>query len=77
METILKYLFRIVVIVWCLLTLNIDCSFLIPVLYLALFVLIIGGGIYAVAYALGETRKYRNEVEKEELNKIDNVETEK
>ena len=71
METILKYLFGIGVIVWCLYTLNVDCSFLTPVLYLALFVLIIGGGIYAVAYALGETLKYRNEVEKEELNEIE------
>ena len=77
MESILKYLFGIGVIVWCLYTLNMDCSFLIPVLYLAFFVLIIGGGIYAVAYALGETLKYRNEVEKEELNEIDNVESEK
>lgn len=51
METILKYLFGIGVIVWCLYTMNIDCSFLIPVLYLVLFVLIVGGGIYAVAYA--------------------------
>ena len=75
METILKYLFGIGVIILCLYTLNMEWSYLLPVLYLALFVLIIGGGIYAVAYALGETLKYRNEVEKEELT--DNVETEK
>ena len=61
METFLKCLFGIGEIVLC----------------LFIFVLIIGGGIYAVAYALGETQKYRNEVEKEELNEIDNVETEK
>ena len=57
------------VIVICVLTLNIEnfiLEFLAP---LALVILIIAGSIFAIVYALGETLKYRNEVEKEELAK--------
>ena len=55
------------VIVICVLTLNIEnfvLGFLVP---LVLFILFIAGSIYAVGYALGETLKYRKEVEIEEL----------
>ena len=33
----------------------------------AFIILMIAGSIYAIGYALGETWKFRNEVEKEEL----------
>lgn len=70
MENLISFLFLMAVIVICVLTLNIEnfffgfLGFLAP---LAFAILIIAGSIYAVGYALGETWKYRNEVEKEEL----------
>ena len=36
-------------------------------LSLAFFISIIAGGIYAVGKALGETSKFKNEVDKEEI----------
>ena len=70
METVLKYLFGFGVIVWCLFTFGVDSDIIGLLLLLVLFILFIGGGIYAVAYALGEASKIRNVVEKEENNEI-------
>ena len=58
------------VIVICILILNIENSFLGILASLAFFILFIAGVIYAVGYALGETLKYRNEVELEELEEL-------
>ena len=55
------------VIVICILILNIENPFLGILASLVFFILFIAGVIYAVGYALGETLKYRNEVEMEEL----------
>lgn len=69
MENLISFFFLMAVIVICVLTLNIEnfiLEFLAP---LALVILIIAGSIFAIVYALGETLKYRNEVEKEELAK--------
>ena len=69
MENLISFYFLMAVIVICVLTLNIEnfiLEFLAP---LALVILIIAGSIFAIVYALGETLKYRNEVEKEELAK--------
>jgi hypothetical protein len=71
MKDVLKYLLGIGLIIWCIFSPNIDCSLLLRLLLsLVLFVLFIGGGIYAVAYALGKISKYRGEANKEELNCI-------
>ncbi len=67
MENLLSFLFLMAVIVICILILNIENSFLGILASLAFFILFIAGVIYAVGYALGETLKYRNEVEMEEL----------
>ena len=70
MENLLSFLFMMAVIVICILILNIENSFLGILASLAFFILFIAGVIYAVGYALGETLKYRNEVEMEELEEL-------
>ena len=70
MENLLSFLFLMAVIVICILILNIENSFLGILASLAFFILFIAGVIYAVGYALGETLKYRNEVEMEELEEL-------
>ena len=70
MENLLSFLFLMAVIAICILILNIENSFLGILASLAFFILFIAGVIYAVGYALGETLKYRNEVEMEELEEL-------
>ena len=70
MENLLSFLFLMAVIVICILILNIENSFLGILASLAFFILFIAGVIYAVGYALGETLKYRSEVEMEELEEL-------
>ena len=67
MENLLSFLILMAVIVICILILNIENPFLGILASLVFFILFIAGVIYAVGYALGETLKYRNEVEMEEL----------
>lgn len=77
MENFLKYLFGLGVIVWCLFAFNFDSSFLLTVLPIVIFILIIGGSVFAVGYALGETLKFRKEVEMDEVNEMIKTENEK
>ena len=70
MENLLSFLILMAVIVICILILNIENPFLGILASLAFFILFIAGVIYAVGYALGETLKYRNEVEMEELEEL-------
>lgn len=69
MESLISFLLFLAVIAICVLISNIENFFLGFLAALAFFILIIAGVIYAVGYALGETLKFRNEVEIEELAK--------
>lgn len=68
MESFISFLFITVIIAICVLITNIENSFLALVLSFAFFILFIVGGIYAVGKALGETSKFKNEIDKEEIN---------
>lgn len=70
MENVLKYLFGIGVIVWCLFALGVNSSLIGLLLLLVIFIIVLVGGIYAVGKALEAISKYRKEVEKEEINEI-------
>ena len=70
MENVLKYLFGIGVIVWCLFALGVNSSLIGLLLLLVIFIIVLVGGIYAVGKALVAISKYRKEVEKEEINEI-------
>ena len=58
-------------IVICVMIFNIGNFILEFMAFPAFIILMIAGVIYAVGYAFGETWKYRNEVEKEELTEVE------
>lgn len=67
MENLISFLFLMAAIVICVMIFNIGNFILEFLAFPAFIILMIAGVIYAVGYAFGETWKYRNEVEKEEL----------